>query len=115
MKKITRILMLAAAVSFFAVTKSNAQISINVQLKRPAQYEDNERNHPHRPSPNHIWIAEEWVANGNGGYNYRPGRWDLPPTIHRVAGYWGKTANGWAWIPGHWDVVVNGVSKPVQD
>jgi hypothetical protein len=114
MKKIAKILVLGAAVSLFAVTKSNAQISVNVQLKRPAQYEDNERNHPHRPSPNHVWVAEEWVGNGRGGYVYRPGFWTLPPAIHRVAGYWNKTDRGWVWVPGHWDVNVDGGWKKVQ-
>jgi hypothetical protein len=44
---------------------------------------------PVAPSPNHVWIAEEWKPNG-GGYVYSGGYWAAPPHL------------GWVWIPGHW-------------
>jgi hypothetical protein len=115
MKKIFRILVLLAVVSLFAVTKSNAQISLKLQLNRPAQYENNERNHPNRPSPNHIWIAEEWVSNGNGGYNYKPGYWTLPPRTEWIAGHWKNENGGFIWIKGYWRVYANGNQIVVQE
>jgi YXWGXW repeat-containing protein len=102
MKKISRILVLIAVVSLFAVTKSKAQLSINLQLRRPAQYEDNERNHPNQPSANHVWIAEEWVPNNHGSYDYKPGFWALPPRVIWIAGHWTQVQRGYIWIPGHW-------------
>ena len=91
MKKITKILILVAVVSLSAFTKAKAQVDIgvNLQLNRPAQYEHNERFHPNRPSPRHVWVAEEWVWGG-GRYVYKPGYWALPPR------------EGGAWVPGHW-------------
>jgi hypothetical protein len=44
---------------------------------------------PAAPSPNHIWIAEEWKPNGKE-YIYAGGYWAVPPHP------------GWVWIPGHW-------------
>jgi hypothetical protein len=91
MKKITRIFVLLAVVSLSAFTRAKAQVDIgvNLQLNRPAQYENNERVHPARPSNAHVWVAEEWQWNG-GRYAYRPGYWSVPPRAHAV------------WIPGSW-------------
>lgn len=115
MKKITRILVLTAVVAFITATKGKAQISVNLQLSRPPQYEQNERVHPNRPSPNHVWVAEEWVPNGNGGYNYKPGYWQLPPQLVWVPGYWRQLPQGgYAWDPGHWDAIINGVYHAVK-
>src|ERR1700691_3851067 len=107
MKKITKILFLVAVVSLSAFTKAKAQVDIgvNLQLNRPAQYENNERFHPNRPSPRHVWVAEEWVWQG-GRYNYKPGYWALPTNAGSlgIKGHWQKrTAGpGWKWAPGHW-------------
>jgi hypothetical protein len=108
MKSISKILMLSAVVSLSAFTKAESQgISVKLQLTRPARYEENERHHPPAPSPNHIWVAEEWVGNGRGGYDYRPGYWVLPPKEQWVPGYWNKRHHGlpgYVWVPGHWAV-----------
>jgi len=107
MKRILRILVLMTVVSLFAATKSRAQLSIRVQLNRPPQYEANERDHPHRPSPNHIWVHEEWVQQGNQ-YVYQPGYWALPPKIDWNPGHWVQQNGGNVWVPGHWIVYING-------
>src|ERR1700733_14985599 len=107
MKKITKILFLVAIVSLSAFTKAKAQVEIgvNLQLHRPAQYENNERLRPNRPSPRHVWVNEEWVAQG-GTYVYKPGYWALPPSngAFWVAGHWAKREYkpGYKWMPGHW-------------
>jgi len=44
---------------------------------------------PVPPSPQHVWIAEEWRPNG-ATYVYAGGYWAMPPHP------------GWVWIPGHW-------------
>jgi len=115
MKKTFRILTLVTAVSLFAVAKSQAQISISLQLHRPAQYEQNERVHPPRPSPNHIWITEEWAPNGSGNYNYVPGHWDLPPDRKYIPGSWQPAqGGGYSWVPGYWIIYAHGARVQVQ-
>lgn len=110
MKKTFSMLAFVTVVSLFAATKAHAQIALSVQLTRPPQYENNERFHPNRPSPNHIWISEEWVPNGHGSYDYRPGYWSLPPTVRYVPGHWNNTGpNGtWIWISGYYAVSARG-------
>ncbi|HZY36695.1 MAG TPA: hypothetical protein VFE53_08615 [Mucilaginibacter sp.] len=111
MKKITRILILVAVVSVAALTKAKAQVDIGVslQLQRPHQYDANEMNHPNRPSPNHVWLAEEWVPNGHGGYTYQPGAWSLPPQLVYNKGHWQQQANGrYTWVSGRWGTTING-------
>jgi hypothetical protein len=107
MKKFSRFLILLAIVSLSALTKAKAQeIGVNVRLNRPHEYERNERFHPRRPSARHVWVNEEWVANG-GRYVYRPGYWSLPPRdrAHWVPGHWQKRDHGpgFRWVPGHWN------------
>src|ERR1700761_1485242 len=88
MKKISRILFLAMAVSCFAISQSNAQVGIYVHVRPP-------RPHgvvvvrPARPSRAHVWVAEEWTPAG-GTYAYHAGYWAVPPHP------------GAEWIAGHW-------------
>jgi len=107
MKKILKIFVLIAAVSLFGVTVSKAQsIAISVALHRPHEYDRNERERPNRPSPNHVWINEEWVVRG-GRYVYQPGYWAPPPprAATWVPGRWdpSPTWRGrYVWVAGHW-------------
>ena len=103
MKKISRILMIVFALSAFAVSESSAQIGIYVGVRPP-------RPHgvvivrPPRPSPRHVWVAEEWTPAG-GNYAYHAGYWAVPPRPNAVwvAGYWRHERHrGYVWIPGHW-------------
>ncbi len=103
MKKISKILFLAMAVSFFAVSQSNAQVGIYVHVRPP-------RPHgvvvvrPARPSRAHVWVAEEWTPAG-GSYAYHAGYWAVPPRPGAVwiAGHWHHERHrGDIWIPGHW-------------
>jgi len=106
MKKLSKILMLSGIISLSAMAGAKAQsIGVHVQLSRPAAYERNEREHPNRPSPRHVWVAEEWSWRG-GKYVYVPGRWSLPPREGQVwvAGHWAPREHrpGYFWLPGHW-------------
>lgn len=101
MKKITNVLMLASALSLFAVTSSMAQsIVVRVRPARPATYVV---ARPTRPSPRHVWVAEEWTPNG-GTYVYHAGYWAEPPRPHAIwrAGKWRHSPRGYIWVPGHW-------------
>jgi WXXGXW repeat (2 copies) len=100
MKKFTKILTLFSIVSLFAVTSSNAQIVIRARLGRPRGVVT---VRPLRPSPRHVWVAEEWTPNG-GTYAYRAGYWAVPPRPNQVwvAGRWANRPRGYVWVPGRW-------------
>ena len=100
MKKITRILMLLAVASLFAVANSNAQIVVKIRPNRPGPAVVVRGA---RPSPRHVWVGEEWTPSGNT-YVYAPGHWVEPP--HRggvwIAGHWANRRGGSVWVAGHW-------------
>jgi len=99
MKKITRLLFLAGAISLLAVTESKAQdIVVRARMHAPVV-----AVRPERPSPRHVWIGEEWVPSG-GTYVYRGGYWAAPPRpyLKWIPGHWLSTPRGWVWRPGHW-------------
>ena len=98
MKKLIKILMLLTAVSLLAITNSNAQqIVVRVRPRHEVIVR------PHRPSPHHVWVSEEWAPSGDT-YVYRPGYWVVPkhPGTIWIAGHWRHTRHGFIWIPGRW-------------
>jgi len=101
MKKYGRILMLFTALSLFAAANSNAQIVVRARLGRPR---GTVLVRPHRPSPRHVWVSEEWTPSG-GTYVYKPGYWaERPhPRAVWVAGKWRHSHRGYIWIAGHWN------------
>ena len=99
MKKITKILTVLSVVCLFAVADASAQqIVIRARLHAPGMV-----RRPFRPSPRHVWVAEEWTPAG-GTYVYHAGYWSLPPRQGAIwiAGHWRDTRGGYVWIPGHW-------------
>ena len=100
MKKITKVLMLLAATSLFAVASSNAQIIVRVRPHRPGPAVVVRTP---APSPRHVWVDEEWTPNGRE-YAYHPGYWAMPPHPRAVwiSGHWAHRRGGSVWIPGHW-------------
>lgn len=98
MKKITKILMLCAVLSLFAVTKNYAQeIVVRARLHHRVDVR------PVRPSVRHVWVSAEWVPV-RGRYEYRAGYWAIPPRrgLIWVDGHWIHRRHGYVWIPGHW-------------
>jgi hypothetical protein len=98
MKKLTKILMLAAGMLLFASVSTYAQhIYVSVRPTPPVIVRTT------APSPRHIWVGEEWTVR-NGVYVHTGGYWALPP--HRgmiwVSGHWAHERGGEYWIPGHW-------------
>lgn len=101
MKKFSRIILLSAVLFVLAAESSNAQeIIVRERMHRPGAVAF---RRPFRPSPRHVWVAEEW-APVRGTYVYHAGYWAIPP--HRggvwVAGYWRHRPGGFVWIPGYW-------------
>ena len=98
MKKIIRILSLLSIVFVFSVTATKAQeIVVGVRPSHEAG------RRPMRPSPNHVWVSEEWTPGG-GSYAYHAGYWAVPPHPGAVwiAGHWKNHPRGYVWVPGHW-------------
>jgi hypothetical protein len=100
MKKIIRVLMLLTAVTVFAVTNSNAQVVVRVRPERPGAVVV---RRPFRPSPRHVWVAEEWTPAG-GTYVYHGGYWAVPPRPGAiwVTGRWRHSHRGYVWVGGYW-------------
>jgi len=100
MKKYGKILMLASAISLFAVADSEAQIVVRARLARPHAVVV---ARPVRPTPRHVWIAEEWVPSG-GTYVYKEGYWAEPPRPRAVwvPGRWRHHHHGYIWVGGYW-------------
>ncbi|MDB5009034.1 MAG: hypothetical protein JWP45_3427 [Mucilaginibacter sp.] len=102
MKKMSRILMLAAGMSLFAIASSNAQeIIVRTRPFRPRTVVV---ARPFRPSPHHVWVGEEWTPGG-GNYVYHDGYWAVPPHPGAVwvAGHWRRRPGGYVWVPGRWN------------
>ncbi len=99
MKKITRVFVLAAALTASAVLTSQAQIVVRVRPERPRVV----RERPVAPSPRHVWVDEDWTPRGHG-YVYSGGRWVLPPREHAVyvPGHWDRRGRGHVWIAATW-------------
>jgi len=57
-----------------------------------------------QPSPNHIWIDEEWDTNQDG-YRYAGGHWEVPQQVGDTwrHGYWKHTRRGNIWVRGYWN------------
>lgn len=57
---------------------------------------------PVQPSPQYIWVEEDWAPNGND-YRYSGGYWaPVQQGYYRRQGYWRKSNRGQVWIPGSW-------------
>jgi hypothetical protein len=102
MKKLSKILFLSLAVSLFVAASSQAQVSVYVGV-RPVRPRGVVVVRPPRPTPNHVWVAEEWTPGG-GSYAYHAGYWAVPPRPGAVwiAGHWRHGRRGYFWIGGHW-------------
>ena len=101
MKKFTKVLTMFSIVSLLAVASTKAQeIIVRGRLGRPHGVVV---ERPLRPSPRHVWVAEEW-APGGGSYAYHAGYWAVPPRDGGIwiAGHWRHRPGGYAWVPGHW-------------
>jgi hypothetical protein len=78
---------------------AQAQVSVYVKVRPVAPVVVR----PVAPSPNHIWVAEEWRPSGNT-YVYSGGYWAMPPHPgwYWVPGHWKRHEYGEYWVPGHW-------------
>lgn len=96
MTTICRILFVCA-IAFSANTSSYAQVYVREKPVAPKHEKINQ------PSPNHIWVEEEWEPK-NKSYEFAGCKWIAPPKDKTawVPGHWAEKKRGWVWIPGHW-------------
>ncbi len=102
MKKTIKFLVLLSAVGLFAISNSKAQeIVVRERLHRSGVV----FVRPVRPSPRHVWVAEEWVPGG-ATYVHHEGYWAVPahPGAIWITGHWRHRRGGYVWIPGHWSI-----------
>jgi len=94
-KNLGRVAILSLIVMAFSLGAS-AQIYVNVRPEPPVIVRTT------APSPQHVWIGEEWETR-NGAYVHTGGHWALPPHPgwRWIPGHWAHR-RGWYWIPGHW-------------
>lgn len=87
-------------VLFMASTASYAQFVVRVRPARPAKVVV---RRPPPPSPRHVWVDEDWVAQGNS-YVWHGGYYVAPPRNGAifVKGHWRNTRRGSIWVPGRW-------------
>jgi len=90
-------LLLAVIVIFAVSFSASAQVYVKIRptfrvVQRPPQ-----------PSPNHVWIDEDWQPRGRN-YRYSGGHWARPPHqgYQRNPGHWKNTRRGNVWIQGTW-------------
>lgn len=90
-------LLLAVIVIFTVSFSASAQIYVKIRptfrvVQRPQQ-----------PSPNHVWIDEDWQPRGRH-YRYSGGHWERPPHrgYQRNPGHWQSTRRGNVWVQGTW-------------
>jgi hypothetical protein len=98
MKQITRIsaLLLLMGMSYL---NSDAQITVRVRPPRPRVVV----TRPPAPSPNHVWVDEDWRVRGRH-YSWHGGYWKRAPRAGAewIPGHWRHRRGGDMWIPGHW-------------
>lgn len=99
MKKLAKVFLVFMLCNF-GISKVQAQIIVNV---RPARPERVVVRRPPPPSPQHVWVEEDWVPRGNS-YVWHGGYWVAPPRPGAVyiAGHWRNQRRGSVWVPGHW-------------
>jgi hypothetical protein len=58
--------------------------------------------HQAAPSPNYVWIEDEWIPKGRT-YVHQPGHWVAPrPHYVWIPGHWVREHRGWYWTKGYW-------------
>jgi len=98
MKNLLKHTVFAAMLLLFAGDAS-AQLIVNVRPARPTRVV----TRTVAPSPNHVWVEEDWRPHGRT-YRWHGGYWAAPPRTGAVwtPGHWEARPHGEVWIPGNW-------------
>lgn len=94
--KTTQKLLLIGLLAVGSTIESAAQIYVTIRPSRPVYVR------PAPPSPQHVWIEEDWYGAGDA-YEWRGGYWAPPrPGYVYRPGYWRHTNRGYVWVGGRW-------------
>ncbi len=106
MKKIGKIALLLG-VMFFAVSKTNAQISVGISVgiappELPVYVQ------PACPADDYLWQPGYWAYDPNDGYYWVPGVWVAPPDpgLYWTPCYWGYDGGRYGFHMGYWGASV---------
>ncbi len=98
MKRTQRLLLALAIVLTGTISGVSAQIYVSIRPSRPVYVRSV------APSPQHIWIEEDWNGRGDR-YEWSGGYWAAPPQpgYRYRQGHWNHSSRGDRWTPGRWD------------
>jgi hypothetical protein len=83
---------------------SSADTSYTVQQIPPAPVSEPQESIPPQPASNAVWIRGHYAYTGTG-YQWQPGRWEIPPPGARswIGPSWQQAGNGgYVYVRGHW-------------
>jgi len=97
-QKLAKVLVLVA-VLFSVSSAASAQIYVKIRPVVPIVVRSE------RPSPDRVWVDEDWQRNDAGdGYHYSGGHWAAPPSQGQEwrQGHWRHNRHGDRWVEGGW-------------
>ena len=97
-QKLAKVLLLVA-VLFSVSSAASAQIYVRIRPVVPIIVRTE------RPSPDRVWVDEDWQRNDDGdGYRYSGGHWAAPPRDDEDwhQGHWKHNHRGDKWMHGGW-------------
>lgn len=99
MKNLIKAGLFACIFSLASIAANAQRIYVNIRPARPVVVV----KRPAAPSPVHVWVADDWVPQGNA-YVYKGGYWAAPPRARAVyvPGHWVKAKKGHVWVAGRW-------------
>jgi WXXGXW repeat (2 copies) len=102
MKLFTRIF-IPLMVLLFAVTKTNAQISVSISVGTPPP-ELPVYVQPACPTDGYLWVPGYWAYDNNDGYYWVPGVWVAAPQPGYLwtPAYWGYEGGHYGFHAGYW-------------
>jgi len=97
MKKIQKLLFASAIIMSCGIFSASAQTYVHDRPQRP------EVTRGEAPSPQHVWVNEEWHAK-HGQYQFTGGHYAKPPHAgyKYKEGHWNHSSHGESWTAGSW-------------
>jgi len=98
-----------AVAAMFATVSASAQVTTSTTTEYWVRTEPVAPHvtvtRPAQPSPNAVWIDEDWQYNTNtNAYEWHGGHWETPSTPGKKwkKGKWKKGGKGYTWVSGTW-------------
>ncbi len=97
MRKSKKFFLALAIMMSTGIFSASAQIYVHERPHKP------EVTRGEAPSPNHVWVDEDWHAKG-GHYEFAGGHYVKPPHpgYKYREGHWKHSSRGEVWVGGTW-------------